>query len=135
MKEPGKLLRTETFAVRWGDMDALGHVNNTEYFRYMEQTRISWLDTLGVAMSPGGSGPVIVKAACEFVKPINYPETVAVSMHFAGVGRSSFTVTHEIRSAGDPALLYALGEVVTVWVDYARGRSVPLPEAVRRALA
>ena len=29
--------------IRWGDMDAMGHVNNTVYFRYMEQTRIEWL--------------------------------------------------------------------------------------------
>jgi len=36
-----------TLAVRWGDMDAMGHVNNTVYFRYMEQTRIEWLETFG----------------------------------------------------------------------------------------
>ena len=38
-----KLVHTEILAIRWGDMDALGHVNNTVYFRFMEQARISWL--------------------------------------------------------------------------------------------
>ena len=27
--------------VRWGDMDALGHVNNAMYFRYAESGRIA----------------------------------------------------------------------------------------------
>ena len=35
--------------IRWGDMDAFGHVNNTVYFRYMEQVRISWFEQLGIA--------------------------------------------------------------------------------------
>ena len=35
--------------IRWGDMDAFGHVNNTVYFRYMEQVRISWFEQIGLA--------------------------------------------------------------------------------------
>ena len=34
--------------IRWGDMDAFGHVNNTVYFRYMEQVRISWFEAVGI---------------------------------------------------------------------------------------
>ena len=49
--------------IRWGDMDAFGHVNNTVYFRYMEQVRISWFEQLGLAGSNAdGQGPVIVNA-------------------------------------------------------------------------
>jgi acyl-CoA thioester hydrolase len=44
--------------IRWGDMDAFGHVNNTVYFRYMEQARISWFEQLGIAGGNGeGQGP------------------------------------------------------------------------------
>lgn len=44
--------------IRWGDMDAFGHVNNTVYFRYMEQARISWFEALGIAGGNGeGQGP------------------------------------------------------------------------------
>jgi len=41
-----KLVHVERIPVRWGDMDAMAHVNNTVYFRYMEQTRISWFEAL-----------------------------------------------------------------------------------------
>ena len=43
MTGPRLLVHTSTQPIRWGDMDALGHVNNTVYFRYMEQARIEWL--------------------------------------------------------------------------------------------
>ena len=43
MTTPRVLVHTTTQVIRWGDMDAFGHVNNTVYFRYMEQARIEWL--------------------------------------------------------------------------------------------
>lgn len=50
------------FKVRWGDMDAMGHVNNAMYFRYLETARIDWMVEAGMAPTPGGQGPVIVNA-------------------------------------------------------------------------
>lgn len=134
MAEQRKSLWTERLMVRWGDMDALGHVNNTEYFRYMEQTRISWFDALGIPILENGCGPVIVRAACDFITPITYPATVSVATYLQRVGRSSFTVTHELRPDTEPARLFATGEVVVVWIDHAQGKSMPLPARVRQAL-
>ena len=54
-------VHTSRQPIRWGDMDALGHVNNTVYFRYMEQARIEWLYAHREGGShAGGTGPVIV---------------------------------------------------------------------------
>ena len=44
MSEDRKLVHVERIPIRWGDMDAMGHVNNTVYFRYMEQARIGWFE-------------------------------------------------------------------------------------------
>jgi acyl-CoA thioester hydrolase len=63
-------------------------VNNAEYFRYMEQARVAWLEEIGVRMLENGRGPVIVKATCEFLKPIVYPATVAITLRLERVGRS-----------------------------------------------
>ena len=77
--------------IRWGDMDAFGHVNNTVYFRYMEQVRISWFEQLGLAGSNAdGQGPVIVNASMEFLKQLHYPGDVIGRMTVATPGRSSF---------------------------------------------
>ena len=40
-----KLVHTLQMPIRWGDMDAMGHVNNTLYFRYLETARIAWFAT------------------------------------------------------------------------------------------
>ena len=54
--------------VRWGDMDAMGHVNNTVYFRFLESIRIEWLTHLGYPPNPSGKGPVLVNAFCNFYR-------------------------------------------------------------------
>jgi len=58
----GLLLRRQPMRVRWGDMDALGHVNNTVYFRYFEQIRIEWIEEFGFGAAGQPHGPVIVDA-------------------------------------------------------------------------
>ncbi|MDP2194899.1 MAG: acyl-CoA thioesterase, partial [Rhodocyclaceae bacterium] len=71
MEHPTHFVHTLRIPVRWGDMDALGHVNNTVYFRYTEQARIDWLESLGFAvMVDVEEGPVIINASCTFFKPI-----------------------------------------------------------------
>ena len=57
--------------VRWGDMDAMGHVNNTLYFRYMETVRLEWV--YRIVGRPGAQGPVIVNAFCNFLEQVEYP--------------------------------------------------------------
>ena len=59
--------------IRWGDMDMMGHVNNTVYFRYLETIRIEWLSSIGYPPNPSGQGPVIVNAFCNFTDSLNTP--------------------------------------------------------------
>ena len=77
--------------IRWGDMDAFGHVNNTVYFRYMEQVRISWLESLSIASeeSSTGEGPVIINANMTFLRQLRYPGDIDCRMFIGTPGRSS----------------------------------------------
>jgi acyl-CoA thioester hydrolase len=117
--------------IRWGDMDAYGHVNNTVYFRYMEQARVEWLEGMRFAVRLGGDGPVIVNASCTFLIPMTYPGTVEVRTSVGTIGRSSFQ-THVEMSIG--GMVYAEGAAKVVWMDTRTGKSVPLPDEVRSAL-
>ena len=118
-------------SVRWGDMDALGHVNNTVYFRYAEQARIEWLLSLGypdiVAVE---EGPVIINTSCTFLKPITYPATVEVRTLIGKPGRSSLPTTFEMRVVGDETL-YAEGAAKVVWWNPRTGKSLTLPDHLR----
>ena len=60
--EVKKLVYEVVIPIRWGDMDAMGHVNNTTYFRYMETVRIDWMHAIGGMPNPLGEGQVIVNA-------------------------------------------------------------------------
>jgi acyl-CoA thioester hydrolase len=127
-----KLIFTTTMPIRWGDMDAMGHVNNTVYFRYMEQARIEWLESLGYATGQAaGQGPVIVNASCTFLKPFAYPGNVEVRISAGHPGRSSLPTFYELRRAGAD-MLVAEGAAKMVWINPASGRSIPLPERMRQ---
>ncbi len=116
--------------IRWGDMDAFGHVNNTVFFRFMEQARIEWMESCGMAIE-GGEGPVIVNAHCSFLRQLKYPGEVEVRTCADTPGRSSFETRVEMRRADQPDVLVAEGGAKVVWVNYAQEKSVPLPERLR----
>lgn len=122
------------FPIRWGDMDALGHVNNTEYFNYASETRIDWIGSLGHEMVSNGIGPVIVHTECTFLKSVVFPADIIDDMYIEKIGRSSFTARHEIRIKGDSAL-YAETRSTIVWVNYSEGKSVPLPDWLQQELS
>ena len=124
---------THRIEVRWADMDALGHVNNAKYFRYMEQARIAWMTQVRPAVMEGEEGPIIVAASCQFLRPIVYPATIEVSCEVSELKRSSFAIRHTIMRAGNAAEKFAEGEVTLVWVNYKQGKSVPLPDWLRAA--
>ncbi len=118
--------------VRWGDMDALGHVNNACYFRYMEQARIEWLKAIGEDFSLQKQGPILATAQCNYLKPVTYPATLRVQVQGEKPGRSSFVLRYRLLL--DDGQMVAEGETVIVWVNYAAGKSVPLPDNLRQRL-
>jgi acyl-CoA thioester hydrolase len=130
--KPRLLVHTSRQSIRWGDMDALGHVNNVTYFRYLEQARIEWV----YALHPAGdayesSDPVIVNASCTFLEPLVYPGDIEVRMYLGEPGRTSIGSYYEIWMNGRK---YAEGAAKIVWIDLASGRSVPVPDAVAAPL-
>lgn len=120
--------------IRWGDMDAMGHVNNTVYFRYMESVRIAWLHAVAGAPDAGGEGPVIVNTFCNFLRPLKYPGEVLAKHYVSDPGRSSFLTWITLERVDEPGLLYGTGGAKTVWVNHRQERSVALPQSIRRWL-
>lgn len=116
--------------VRWGDMDAFGHVNNTSYFRYFEEARFLWMLEKGLPIK-AGTFPVVVTLGCTFIKPLFYPDTLRIELILGEPGRSSFMVTYKVYSAAQGDTLCAEGSSKVVWVGAEDGKSVPLPQAVR----
>lgn len=135
MKVTKKLVFELPIAMRWGEMDALGHMNNAIYFRYMEQARVQWLETIvQLPLISGDQCLVIVNAQCNYRVPIVYPETVLVQLFVGAPGNSSFPTLYELRDQNTGATLYADGAATAVWIDHVAGRSAPLPDRLRKQL-
>lgn len=119
-------VHTTDIAVRWGDMDAGGHVNNSRFFTYFEEARVDWLGaTLDTPLFTE-SGPVLAEASCDFQQPLVHPATLTIDVYAIPPGRSS------LRNVYDAALTesgerVAVGTAVLVWVDAETGEPVPVP--------
>ncbi len=133
-EEQRTLAHVERIPIRWGDMDAMGHVNNTVYFRYMEQARIGWFDALVPEEEAWKStGIVIANASCNFRRPINYPGTVEVKVYAGKPGGSSVGTYYELR-VDEEAEPYADGAAVVVFIDMRKQKPIRIPEAIRDRL-
>lgn len=118
--------------IRWGDMDAYGHLNNTVYFRLMEEARVQLVEhLLGESIASRDNGPVIVTAACTFLKPVVYPDTVRIDCYLSEPGRSSFMIYYELFAESIADAPACTGESKVVWVNQASGKSMELPVAIR----
>lgn len=133
-KQQRNILHHKQIKVRWGDMDSLGHVNNTLYLRYLEEIRLDWFDSFDDVWSNDSMGPVVVSISINFRQPIVWPATVDVDLSALWSGGKSVLLNNEIRDHDSADRLYADAKVVCVWLDHVNGTTRSLPKTVIRAL-
>jgi acyl-CoA thioester hydrolase len=120
---------------RWMDNDVYGHVNNVVYYSYFDTVVNSYLiekGALDIAASPVIG--LAVESKCRFMHELTYPEIVEAGLRVGRLGNTSVRYEIGLFRAGraEPA---ATGYFVHVYVDRATRRPVPLPQALRAALA
>lgn len=120
-------------SVRWRDLDAFNHVNNSTYLSYLEEARLRWMMALPGEWLDDQVAPVVAASTLNYRRPIEWPNEVLVELFVERVGNSSVTIGHRIVGTGDGAPLYCDGNVVLVWIDRAGGQAAPLPAVVRAA--
>ena len=118
---------------RWRDLDAFGHVNNSNFLTYLEEARIRWFETFDGQWVNDAIAPLLAAVQLNYRAPIDYPSSIIIELFAERIGNTSLTVGHRIRSA-DGSVLHADGHVVMVWIDRATGRPIALPELVLNAL-
>ena len=119
---------------RWMDNDVYGHVNNAHYYSYFDTVINRYL------IERGGldirSSPVVgfvVSSACDFFRPVAYPQDLEIGLRVDRVGRSSVTYGVGLFAAGD-GVARAAGTLVHVFVERGASRPVEIPDPIRRAL-
>jgi acyl-CoA thioester hydrolase len=124
--------------VRWGDMDIMGHVNNSCYFTYLESGRIAYFNDLMSAQSLEAwrqtYGLTLGEIRCRFIHQLKYPAQIEVGTRISRLGRASIELEAAIFRKGE-AEVVALSRGVIVWLDLGEGGgSAPVPDAVREAI-
>lgn len=126
-----KLVHEIVIPIRWGDMDAMNHVNNTLYFRYLEIARIDWFRQIGCPVDPSGEGPVIINAFCNFYRQLEFPGDVLVKTYASDPARTTFESWATIERTDQPGVVHAEGGATTIWVDFPKQKAVTMPDWLR----
>ena len=122
-----------TLQPRWGDMDAMSHVNNARYLDYAQEARIGFfLERIGAARAP----MVVARQEVDYLRPLVYRnQTIVVRVQVLAVGNRSFTLQQTVQEPGAQGEVYAKVLVIMVGFDRERGGSRALHEDERAALA
>lgn len=129
-----KLLDETSIVTRWGDMDALGHVNNSVYFVYFEQARQVWLSKQKHLQLPANLVPVLAAVEAVYRRPIHYPQTIIVQSFSLRVGHSSAQLGHRILDVDNRDHCFTEGTASLVWIDRDSGRPRLIPDPMRQSL-
>ena len=106
--------------VRWGDLDAFGHVNNATYLVYAQEARFAWSKMIEM---------VVARAEVDFIAPIYTGDIyIDVEIWVNKIGTSSFGVTYEMKNGDE---LVAVVKSVQVTVSMETKKSRPLIDAER----
>lgn len=127
---------TAEVVLRWGDMDAYGHVNNTQYHRLLEEARIrafgQWFHSSG-GDSMLRSGVLLARQEIEFLEQLDYRlEPVAIDMWVTVLGGASWDMGYVIR---DDQSVFARAESTLVAFDLASQSPRRLTDDERASLS
>ncbi|MDM1291009.1 acyl-CoA thioesterase [Acinetobacter indicus] len=117
--------------VAWGDMDALGHVNNVMYYRYIESARIHYMDQ--IRMMQQSFSTVVASNQCKYMRPVFYPDTLKIGVRVEEIRNSAFRMHYILWSEQQQAVV-ASAEAIMVCVNSESMQKMPLPESIRQRI-
>lgn len=138
--KPARLTRADlrhftTIQTRWQDNDVFGHVNNVVYYAWFDTAVNGWLIDRGL-LDPAASSIIglVVETGCSYAESVAFPEPVSIGIAIDRLGSSSVRYRIGVfREHGELAI--AQGHFTHVYVDRASQRPVPIPDAIRAAMA
>jgi acyl-CoA thioester hydrolase len=122
--------------VRYGDLDAQGHLNNAKYLTYFEQARVRYFEELGLFSKDQSFmdiGVIVADIHIKYRAVVRLGAPVRVGVRAAAIGNKSITLEQSLVD-GDTGQVYADGTVVLVTYDYHARKTVPVSEEWRQTI-
>ena len=119
---------------RWADQDSMGHINHVQYFRYLEESRVDWLDRSGFGAGEGVEqfGLIMAAVGLNFRREWHQGRLLRGKAWVLRIGNSSFSLRQCLYSE-DGSELVADGESTLVCIN-TEHKPIPLPELARAQL-
>ena len=111
--------------LRWSDMDAFGHVNNTVFLRYLEEARIDFMFRLapGDGSPSFSGGSVVARHEIDYKRPlVHRHEPVIIELWVTKISAASLTIAYEVKDAEGPSEVYVRASTIVVPYDLAAER-------------
>ena len=118
---------------RFGETDALGHINNTSYFIYLEEARIRFFESLGFTMQLNDWKFILASTKCDFVSQGYFDQILTVRTYVSRIGSKSFQLEHDIVCSQTNDLI-AKGNAIIVYYDFKNQKSKELPDLLKEGL-
>ena len=119
---------------RWMDNDQYGHVNNVQYYSFIDSIVNKMLFEKQVLNGPHWNAiGLVISSSCEFFSPLSFPQLVECGLRVGKVGNTSLRYEVGIFAAGS-ASPSAVGQFTHVFVDPHSRRPLPLVTPVREAM-
>jgi acyl-CoA thioester hydrolase len=122
--------------VEWGDMDALQHVNNIEYFKYFQIARIAYFENIDANGLLGDKriSSILAATQAKYIYPLNYPDTVSVGVRVGKMSDQYFTMKYAVVSHKHKRLA-TIGDAKVVMFDYVNNKKTSIPDAIRKTIS
>ncbi len=120
--------------VRFRDLDAMGHVNNAVMFTYFEEGRKHFFFSAFKGASLKDFNFILASISCDYLHPVRLEDKPRLWMWAEDIGKKSFTLAYCLTADGDRDFVFARGKSVQVCYDYSGGRSIPIPDRMRKVL-
>jgi len=120
--------------VRFRDLDALGHVNNSVYFTYFEEGRKHFSKRVFGVSDISDFKFIMAHIQCDFIRPIQFNDHAVLQMWVKNIGTKSFSFEYRLVDLSDEAMVYATGKSIQVCYDYEKNSSIEVPAKMRESL-
>lgn len=121
--------------VTWGDMGAHGHVNNVEYFRYMENGRIEYYRRIEKYEFEREAGITLVlkDTSCRFISSLAYPDRIAIGARVKEITSNRMIMSYIVMNVLQNRVA-ALGEATIVALNAKDNTKVPIPDELKQRI-
>jgi len=121
--------------VEWGDMDALQHVNNVEYFKYFQKARIAYFEKNSSEdlFVESRISTILASTECKFIYPLKYPDTISIGVRVDSMADQYFTMKYAVISHKNQKLV-AIGGAKVVMFDYDKNMKASVPQEVKKQI-